>query len=260
VVAFVDTDGDGGRDVDERFLAGVTLRLTHVRSGAFINRTTDGTNDPDYCWDGLINGDYSLGLVTLPAGYQATGPTERHFTVPFPGPPAHYSFGSRRGPAPTASPTPPPTLAPTDTPAPTATATEAPTVTGPAGDLCVTVFHDRDASRFPEAGEALLADRRVTVLDEDRQPAREVLSRADGPVCMRLAVGVYYARTSPAPGWVATTAEEQAALVTQNGAQALAFGQRRTREPGQVYLPLVQRPRDPTGPPSALPPRGGRAR
>ncbi len=255
VVAFDDRNGNGGREPEERFLAGVTVRLTHVRSGAFISRLTDGANDPDYCWNGLIDGDYSLATVTLPDGYHHTGAAEHRFTVPFPGLPARYSFGARLGPPPSPTPvasnTPAPTAtrAPTGTATPTATATPSPTATpqptvvGPAGELCLAVFHDRQGSGFPEPGHVLQADVRMTVRDETGTIVREVLSRSDEPVCVRLGVGVYYARATVVPGWVATSAEEQAVLVTLDGRQTVYFGQRRLREPGQVYLPFTLRPR-----------------
>jgi hypothetical protein len=256
VVAFVDANGNGAREPEERFLAGANIRLTHQRSGAYISRTTDGANDPDYCWDGLIDGDYSVAAKSWPEGYQATGPVEWLFTIPFAGLPAHYTFGARRGPVPTAtattspSPRPSDTAAPTQTPAPTGTPTPQPTVVGPAGDLCLTVFHDRDSSHFRDPDEALLADLRISVRADNDGPVREVLSRADGAVCMRLAVGVYYAHAALASGWIATGPEEQAVLVTLGQQQTVAFGQRPLRSPGRAFLPFAARPRPGTPTPS----------
>jgi hypothetical protein len=250
VVAFLDTNGNGTREPEERFLAGVTLRLTHVRTGAYVSRTTDGTNDPDYCWDGLINGDYSIAVAALPEGHQVTGPAEWQFSVPFSGAPAHYTFGARRGPLPTPTPTLSPTARPTDTPAPTGTPTPQPTVIGPAGDLCLMVYHDRNSNRFHDPEEPLVGDVRITVRDDAGATVREVLSRRDGAVCTRLAVGVYYARSALPSGWVAVGAEEQAVLVTAGGQQTVAFGQRPLREPGLAYLPFLARPRPGTPTPS----------
>jgi hypothetical protein len=227
----------------------VAARLTHVRSGAYIGRTTDGANDPDYCWDGLINGEYRLHVAAWPEGYRATGPEDWTFTVPFPGDPATYRLAGRRGPPPSATPAPTATGAPSATPGPTDTATAtasptaSPTVLGPAGELCLSAFHDRDGSGFADAGEPRLAGRRLTVRDETVQPVREVLSRAEAPVCVRLAVGVYYARSELASGWVATSAEEVVVLVTQDSQQSLAFGQRPARPAGQAFLPFLLRPR-----------------
>jgi hypothetical protein len=251
MVAWVDADGDALREPEERFLAGVTVRLTHVRSGAFINRTTDGTNDPDYCWDGLINGDYTISASALPAGYSLTVQAQWQFSVPFPGPAARYMFGARRGPPPTAAPTLSPTPAPTDTPAPTPTPSPQPTVVGPAGDLCASVFDDRNGNRFLDAGEPLLGDVRIAIKDEQQAVAREVLSRLDGPVCAHVAAGVYYVHPdSPPPGWVATSPEEQAVLVTQNGQQTIAFGRQALRQPRRIYLPAMFRPRSGTPTPT----------
>lgn len=257
VVAFVDSNGNGGREPEERFLAGVTVRLTHIRSGAFISRTTEGANDPDYCWDGLINGEYSLAAVSLPAGYQSTGRGGWEFTVPFPGAPAHYELGARQGPPSTPTPDASISPAPTTTPAPSATAlatdtaTPQPTVEGPAGELCLAVFHDRQGSGFPEPGQPLLADIRVLVRDEAGSDVRAIQSRSEAPVCLRLRVGVYFAQAMLAPGWIATSAEVQAVLVTLDGRQAVFFGQRPARDLGVVYLPFALRPRPGTPEPSA---------
>lgn len=256
VVAFIDANGNGGREPEERFLAGASIRLTHQRSGAYISRTTDGSNDPDYCWDGLIDGEYSVTVKSWPEGYQGTGPAEWQFIIPFAGLPAQYKFGARRGPVPTAtattspSPRPSDTPAPTQTPAPTGTPTPQPTVVGPAGDLCLTVYQDRNDSRFRDPDEPLLADVRISVRADADGPLREVLSRADGAVCMRLAVGVYYAQAALASGWTSTGPAEQAVLVTSGGQQAVAFGQRPLRSPGKAYLPFAARPRPGTPTPS----------
>jgi hypothetical protein len=257
VVAFVDANGNGGREPEERFLAGVTIRLTHVRSGAFVSRTTEGANDPDYCWDGLINGEYSLAVATWPADYHATGPTEWHLTVPYAGPGIDYAFGGRRGllatatATTTATATATATAPATTTPAPTATDTPQPTVVGPAGDVCLAVFHDRNGDRFQSPDEGLLPDVGLTVRDDTPAEVRRVRSRADGPVCLRLPVGVYYAHADVAPGWTSTGSEEQSALVTLNGRQTLAFGQRPLREPERVFLPFCLRPRGGTATPAA---------
>ena len=79
VVAFQDQDGDGLRGIDERFLAGVILRLTHLPSGVFDTWTTDGANDPDHCWSALIDGAYRLEAQSLPPGLVASGQRERLF-------------------------------------------------------------------------------------------------------------------------------------------------------------------------------------
>ena len=80
MAAFDDRDGDGRRGAAERFLAGVTVRLLHRPSGAFVSWTTDGQNDPDYCWNGLSDGDYVLTVVLAPLGYVVTPPASTRAT------------------------------------------------------------------------------------------------------------------------------------------------------------------------------------
>jgi len=108
ILAFDDTDGDDRRDPGERLLPGVTVRLTHVESGAFVDRTTDGANDPDYCWDGLTEGAYTIAIESLPNGYEPTGASVRDLHVPFPFTPASVAFGARsiRAQTPGATPDP----------------------------------------------------------------------------------------------------------------------------------------------------------
>jgi hypothetical protein len=190
-LAFEDLDGDGRRGLRELLLAGVTVKLTHLRSGVFTSWTTDGTNDPDYCWAALTDGDYSLAVSLLPVGLVVSGPREHRFTVPFPGDPAHYEFGARRPDLPTPTPEASATPAATSTPTAPPTETPQPTVTGPSGEICAGAFLDADGSGAREAGERLLAGVRVEIDDEARERVREVLTRADAAVCSRLPVGVY---------------------------------------------------------------------
>ncbi len=123
VLAFDDRDGDTMRDVGERLLPGVTIQLTHRRSGAFVSRTTDGANVPDYCWDGLTDGGYDLTVTALPGGYEASGASERRTTVPLAVSPALFEFGARQRTTPTSRPTASPTPSPGATEVGPATAT-----------------------------------------------------------------------------------------------------------------------------------------
>ncbi|MCB0216420.1 MAG: hypothetical protein KDH92_07280 [Chloroflexi bacterium] len=235
VVAYRDEDGDGARDPAERFLAGVTLRLTHLPTGVFDSWVTDGANQPDHCWSGLIDGGYSLKLLGLPAGLVPSGPAEYQLEVPFPGPPALYSFGARVPPTVTptaaASPTAEPTAIPSLTPQPT--------VSGPAGTICMQVFDDRDRDGARGPGEALLPDFELRILDRDRQAQRDLRSLDDQPVCSRLPVGVYYARVLPRSGGSAAPAES-AVLLSEGAERLLEFAW--TRQSGRaapIYIPVV---------------------
>jgi len=243
VLAYDDRSGDGQRDPDERFLAGVTLRLTHVRTGVFDSWTTDGANDPDYCWNGLIDGPYTLKAVTMPRGFVASGASEVRFDVPFAGPPARYLFGARRPDVATATRAPSATAAPTDTPAPTPSPipSPTPTVIGPSGEVCLGVFEDRDRDRARGAGEGWLAGFRLRVLDQSRAPLRELTSRADGPVCVLLGVGVYFTAAAPRPGLVPTTPMEEPVLLTEGVRRGVAFGWFVPGPREQAYLPRTVR-------------------
>jgi hypothetical protein len=107
LVAFDDRDGDGGRDASERYLPGVTVRLTHAATGAFVTWTTDGLNDPDRCWSGLVDGDYEIAATHAPLGYVPTTASVYRFAVPLASNAATYAFGLRRPPV--STPSPPPT-------------------------------------------------------------------------------------------------------------------------------------------------------
>ncbi len=241
VVAFQDRDGDGLRGADERFLAGVILRLTHLSSGVFDTWTTDGANDPDHCWSALIDGDYRLEAQSLPVGLVASGGRERLFTVPFPGQPALYAFGAR-APA-TATPTAPATAKPSatlsPTPSPSPTDTPAPTVAGPSGQVCAAVFEDRDGDGR-QAGEPYLAGHWLEILSNaDRTVLRRLRSRADGPVCVTLPVGVFLVRSEAILGAGATTPQELlVGLLSEGARREAAFGWRWPGRAWQIWLPM----------------------
>jgi hypothetical protein len=246
LVAFTDQNADGRRDASERLLPGVTIRLTHVDSGAFLSWTTDAANLPDHCWAGLIDGEYKLRVVELPAGYVATGLVERTFHPPFTTESVLYEFGAHLGPIPThtleptvesatATSTPPPTARPT--------ATAQPTVTGPSGELCLAVYHDRNGDGFRDIGEGYLLDVRMRIRADSGAVARELLSD-NGLVCSRLSVGVYMAEVDLHPGREASSLQEQTVLLTLDDRVAVEFGQRISSRGASVYLPFAQkRPR-----------------
>ncbi len=258
VLAYDDRDGDSQRGPDERFLAGVTLRLTHTRSGVFDSWTTDGANDPDYCWNGLVDGPYTLRAVGLPRGYVASGPQEYRLDVPYAGSPPHYAFGARRPELPTATRAPSATIASTHTPAPTPTRTPTPepTISGPSGEICLEVFEDRDRDHAPGEDEPRLAGPRLRIADQNHAVVRELVARSDGPVCARLATGVYYAGvvagSAGLPGLVPTTALEEAVLLTEGVRRGVAFGWYRPGPGERAWLPRVLRegPRPRSGRPT----------
>ncbi len=121
VLAWDDADGDGSRDPHERLLRGLTVTLTHLPSAAYVRRTTDGANDPDYCWAGLSDGAYKLSLTGLPDGYEATTAVERSLEIPFPFSPVSFAFGAREAARPTTP------AAPSETPHASSTPTGSPT-------------------------------------------------------------------------------------------------------------------------------------
>lgn len=254
VVAFMDLDGDGLRGADERFLPGVTLKLTHLPSGVFDTWTTDGANDPDHCWSSLIDGAYRLEAQSLPSGLVASGGRERLFTVPFPGLPALYAFGAR--PPDTATPTPRatirPTLTPIPSPSPSPSDTPQPTVAGPAGQICAAVFEDRDGDGR-QSGEPYLAGQGLEVLDNaDRTVLRRLRSRADAAVCVLLPVGVFVVRMDAVSGAIATTPQEQlVGLLSAGARREIGFGWRWPERAWQLWLPmsLVSRSRPPAAGP-----------
>jgi hypothetical protein len=253
----MDLNGDGLRDADERFLPGVTLKLTHLPSGVFDTWTTDGTNDPDHCWSSLIDGAYRLEAQSLPSGLVASGGRERLFTVPFPGLPALYAFGART-PA-TVTPTPRatirPTLTPLPSPSPSPSDTPQPTVTGPAGQICAAVFEDRDGDGR-QNGEPYLAGQDLEILENaDRLVLRRLRSRADAAVCVALPLGVFVVRMDPVSGAIATTLQEQLVGLLSDGARReVGFGWRWPARAWQIWLPmsLVSRSRPPAAGPMGL--------
>jgi hypothetical protein len=241
VLAYRDLDADGQQDEGERFLAGVTLRLTHLRSNVFDSWTTDGANDPDHCWSALIEGEYSLRAVSFPSGLGPSGLAEHRFTVPFPGAPARYAFGARPPATATLTASPSPSLAatvrPTVTPTPEDTAQ--PTVTGPSGEVCVRIFEDRDGDGQP-AGEPWIGGQLIQILDEGRALSRALRSLAAGGACARLPVGVYFVRTDRPAGAEATTAEEAPVLLSEGSRKDIVFGWRYDRPTGaRIWLPVT---------------------
>lgn len=242
VLAYLDADGDGNLGPNERYLAGMTLRLTHLPSGVFDSWTTDGANQPDHCWSSLIEGAYRLQAAALPGGLVASGPAERDFSVPFPGPPALFTFGAR--PPATVTPTPLATRRPSATlppsPSPSPTDTPAPTVEGPAGQICAWAFLDRNGDGLP-AGDSRIGGLAFDILDRtDRTLLRRLRSRADGPVCAILPLGVYLLTSEAAPGAQASTPSERlVGLLSDGSRREEAFGWHRPDRAWQVYLPRL---------------------
>ncbi len=247
VIAYRDEDGDGSRDPAERFLAGVTLRLTHLPTGVFDTWVTDGANQPDHCWSGLIDGDYRLAVIGLPAGLSPSSPSVYELNVPFPGPPALYSFGAwlapTATPTPLHSPTPEPTRPPTFTPVPTPS--PQPTVDGPAGEICLSLYADRNASGLRDPGEELVAGVAMLIFDQEQREVRRLRSLAEGPVCSRLASGVYYARVPAVEGRGSALPEEVAVLLTEGAERQIDFGWL-GEDSAPLYLPVLLRARPET--------------
>ncbi|MEO8082371.1 MAG: hypothetical protein ABI780_00970 [Ardenticatenales bacterium] len=247
VIAFEDRNGDGARDPSERFLAGVTVRLTHRLSGVFITWTTDGTNDPDHCWSGLADGAYRLELVELPRNLVHSGPSGYDFAAPMAEDSVTYAFGAAApttptvtppAPRPTVSPTPAPTRSPTR--APTLSPTPEPTVVGPKGSVCVDVFDDRNHDGFRDTGETRIADVLIDILTDRHGALRQLRSRSEDAVCATLPAGVYFVSVAPPSGWTATGLAEQGAFVTDGTTTTLPFGLAPQRGP-LLFLPFARR-------------------
>lgn len=242
ITAFEDRDGDGTRSLDERFAAGVTVQLTHVGSGAFVTWTTDGANDPDFCWNGLTDGSYTIETTELPIGMISSGPDEIAFEIPMPVASRTFEFGIRSADAPTAAPTATATPAPSLTPTPRPTPTPLPTVTGPQGSVCALVFSDLNGDGFEDPGEPAIADAVVQVQDERRRPLLELHSRAEGRVCAPLATGIYYVVALPVAGYAATTPTEEVVLVTDGDTREVRFGwYHETSGARLIHLPFAVR-------------------
>ncbi len=235
ITAFDDRDGDGSRSPAERFVAGLTVQLTHLASGAFVTWTTDGANNPDFCWNGLTDGSYALKITELPFGMISSGTAEHRFEVPMEEVSLTFEFGIRSADAPTATPSPLPTTRSTPTPLPT--------VVGPQGTLCAIVFSDLNANGFDDPGEPLIADGLIRIENEVRSPVRVILSRGDDRLCVPLATGVYYVTMEPLLGHEPTTAGEEVVLVTDGAVRDVRFGWHRQISHGaqRLFLPLALR-------------------
>lgn len=243
ITAFDDRDGDGSRSPDERFIAGLTVQLTHIASGAFVTWTTDGANDPDFCWNGLVDGQYTIAITERPRGMIASGPTEYRFDVPMESTSITFEFGVRSADAPTALPTDPPTATPSALPTLRPTPTPLPTVVGPQGTLCAIAFSDIDANGFDDPGEPLIEDASIRIEDEHRSAVRALMSRSDGAVCVPLAAGVYYVSSEPVTGYEATTSIAEVVLLTDGDVRNVRFGWHRRIAPNGsgIYLPFALR-------------------
>ena len=235
MLAFDDRDGDGVRGPAERLLPGVPVKLTHLRTGVPSNWITDGANIPDYCWNGLPDGEYTLAVSRLPSGYVPTGPTEYRISVPIVNPVPQYEFAAQH--AEIVPPTPPPSNTPPPTPTVLASPTPSPepTIAGPSGQICIAVFDDPNRNGLHEPTERYLRNVRLTVFDDHAVVVRDLRSKDDGPLCTHLATGVYYVRAELAPNTVWTTFQQQAVLLTQDAKPLVEFGQYRR----VLYLPAV---------------------
>ena len=243
VVAYDDRNGDGARSPSERFVAGVTVRLTHIVSGAFVTWTTDGANDPDFCWNGLTDGSYTLEITELPLGIIGSGIAEHGFDVPMAEASITFDFGVRSADAPTAVPTEPATSTPTPPPTPRPTPTALPTVDGPSGTVCAIVYSDVNANGFDDPGEPLIADIMLTIEDEARRPSRTLLSRSDDGLCVPLPAGVYYVTVADVPDHVSTTPREEVVLLTAGDVRNVRFGwhSQFTADGTRILLPFSVR-------------------
>jgi len=258
LVAFDDQDGDGTLSPGERFLPDVTVKLTHTASGAFVSWTTDGRNEPDFCWSGLADGSYTIAVVASPFGFVPSGPTRYAFDVPFPGLPAVFAFALRRpgtptptppltstptapGPFPSLTPEMPPAPSVTPTPSITPTPTDQPTVTGPSGEICMAAFDDVDGDGYRGVGEAFLRAVSVTIRDVDRRAVRELSTLDHALTCSRLAVGVYFVAVAPPAGRVATGSGEVAVLLTDRQRQIVEFGLVAVVPAPGLYVPYAER-------------------
>ncbi len=104
---------------------------------------------------------------------------------------------------PTVTPTPTITPTPSATPTASQTPTPTPTPTPLPGQLCVLAFADLDGSRWPDAGEPLLAGANITLYDRAGQRIGQYVT--DGvhePKCFALPPGAYFVEEADPPGYV----------------------------------------------------------
>jgi hypothetical protein len=114
-------------------------------------------------------------------------------------------------------------------------------VIGPSGELCLEVFEDRDRDRSAGPDEPRFAGARLRIANQDHVMVRELASRSEGPVCARLATGVYYAGAVVPPGLLPTTPREEALLLTEGVRRTVAFGWYRPGPGERAWLPRLLR-------------------
>jgi len=122
----------------------------------------------------------------------------------------YYQHMTTPTPTPTATRTPvgyvSPTWTPSPTPMATATQTYTPSPTPTVGELCVRVFHDRNADlSYKPGAEELLPGAQLTVYDSAFTVLRRHTTDGSGPLCVGgLTAGTYYVREDDPPGYVSS--------------------------------------------------------
>ena len=150
-------------------------------------------------------------------------------------------------------PTPRPTNTPKDTPTPTISPTPTFTPTPLPGNICVSVYDDRNSNGGRDEGEALVSGAVISLFDSNHQEIGNYTTNGlNEPFCFdELAPGTYYLERQDAPGYISTVPDSWAVVVAPGENTNVELGAQFVPTPSAT--PTVTSTATPTATPTPRP-------
>ncbi|MGE0084616.1 MAG: SdrD B-like domain-containing protein [Desulfococcaceae bacterium] len=189
-IVFVDSNGDGILNNDEKGLGGVTVELTDANGNVIASAVTAG--DGSYIFINVVPGDYTV-RETDPEGFTSTTPNSVPVTL-VSGGAATASFGDQQQ-----------------------------------GVISGVVFHDINGDGEQNANEDGISGVTVELTDKDGQVIASAVTAGDGSyIFVNIPPGEYTVKETDPAGFTSTTDNSVSVSIVSGGSAAANFGDKQS--------------------------------